>query len=296
MENIDIIIEHAKIPEKMPPYNWYELGAIRNVSEEEQISFCDTPIYQIIPVKYLIKIIRNKKLRFNNILNSWEDPYELFLLKQDIAIEGYEKQNIYSDLREKYFGQCWSLNRDTDAMWRIYSPDKESVRIKTTVLKMINVLDQVRGMMWYGASFGKVDYLDQNELIEWMDTVLKEGSGRVLKAFSESLFMKRIEFAHEKEVRFIIDSPLIETNQNMNNIFLDHIDMEINPYAFIEEIALDPRLTDEDFEDRKLLLSSITGKIPICKSNLYTFRKNTYCIEKTPMQVEIITHKNNKIM
>lgn len=202
MKNIDIIIEHAKMPEKMPPYNWYELGSIRNVPEEEQISFCDAPIYQIIPVRYFIKIIRNKKLRFNNILKFWEDPYELFLVKQDIAIEGYAKQNFYSDLREKYFGQCWSLNRDTDAMWRIYSPDKESIRIKTTVLKMIQVLNQVRGMMWFGASFGKVDYLDQNELIEWIDTTLKEGSGRVLQAFSESLFKKRIEFAHEREVRF----------------------------------------------------------------------------------------------
>lgn len=78
----------------MPPYNWYELGPIRNVSEEDQLEFCNKPIYQILPVKYLIKIIRNQKLRFNNIVRSWEDPYELFLLKQNIEIDSWSKNHF----------------------------------------------------------------------------------------------------------------------------------------------------------------------------------------------------------
>ena len=122
-----------------------------------------------------------------------------------------------------------------------YTDDISLERIKLELELYFNILN-IPEMLFFDKHIKNT--IVGNELIEWIDTALKEGSGRVLKAFSESLFMKRIEFAHEKEVRFIIDSPLIETNQNMNNIFLDHIDMEINPYAFIEEIALDPRLTD----------------------------------------------------
>ena len=53
-------------------------------------------------------------------------------------------------------------------MWRIYSPDKESVRIKTTVGKMIEVLNQTRGMMWIEPIFGVVKYLPQDKITEWL--------------------------------------------------------------------------------------------------------------------------------
>lgn len=103
--NIDVIVTKKKKPKILPPYNWYELGSIRNVSEEEQIQFCNTSIYHILPVKYLIKILLNERLRFNNILKSWEDPYELFFLKQDISIEGKSIASLISQQRQNLYGQ-----------------------------------------------------------------------------------------------------------------------------------------------------------------------------------------------
>lgn len=64
----------------------------------------------------------------------------------------------------------------------------------------------------------------------------------------------------------------------------------MDPYNFIEEIALDPRLSDEDFEDRKALLSSITREIPIVKSNLYQFQPQNYIIKETSMHLDVIVH------
>lgn len=185
-----IIVDENRRPKDMPPYNWYELGPIRNVSEEDQLEFCNKPIYQILPVKYLIKIIRNQKLRFNNIVRSWEDPYELFLLKQNIEIESWPKNHFSFKLLNNYYGQCWSLAEDSDAIWRIYSFDKESVRIKTSVIKIINVLDQIRGMKWYVPYFGKVDYKNTVGVVDWMNEALEGGSGTLLKAFADSLFIK----------------------------------------------------------------------------------------------------------
>lgn len=287
---IDVIVAKKNKPKIMPPYNWYELGSIRNVSEEEQIQFCNTSIYQILPVKYLIKILLNERLRFNNILKSWEDPYELFFLKQDISIEGTSIASLISKQRQNLYGQCWSLNKDSDAMWRIYSFDKEGVRIKTSLIKMIQVLNQTRGMGFVCAYFGKVEYKDKKSILEWMNQRLQGGSGELFKSFTDSLFIKRIEFMHENEVRFIISNSNDESNESYDNIYDDHIDMKVDPFNFIDEIALDPRLNEEDFEERKYLLSKIAKSIPIHKSDLYSFSSQNYDIPLTPLQIEVIVH------
>lgn len=115
----------------MDLYNRLELGDIRNVSEKEQGKYFYVPIYQILPLKYAKLILTNKELRFNNVFKYWDDPYELFLFKQNILIEGTPL--TIKDFDKRHYGQCWSLNKDTDAMWRIYSPQKDGVRLKTTI-------------------------------------------------------------------------------------------------------------------------------------------------------------------
>lgn len=107
--------------------------------------------YQYGQLEYAILILQNKELRFNNVFKHWEDPYELFLFKQNIFIDGNPFHINKFD--KKLYGQCWSLNKDTDAMWRIYSPKKKGVRIKTTIGKMIKVLNQTRGMIWTAPVF-----------------------------------------------------------------------------------------------------------------------------------------------
>ena len=63
--------------------------------------------------------------------------------------------------------------------------------------------------------------------------------------------------------------------------------MQVDPSNFIEEIALDPRLSDKDFEDRKILLSSITGSVPICKSDLYSFQPIELSYKKSVLEAKI---------
>jgi len=70
----------------MPFYNEKELGPIKNVTRDDYEIFKNTPIYQILPLKYAISILQNKKIRFGNIWDHWEDPYELFMYKQNVYI------------------------------------------------------------------------------------------------------------------------------------------------------------------------------------------------------------------
>ena len=104
---------------------------------------------------------------------------------------------------------------------------------------------------------------------------------------SDSLFVKREEFEHEKEVRFLIHNANFGDTPISDNVHDDYIDMQVEPSMFIEEVALDPRLSDEDFEDRKVLLSSITGNIPICKSDLYSFELIELFYKSTVLETRI---------
>lgn len=44
----------------------------------------------------------------------------------------------FSGLADDWYGQCWSLLEESDAMWRIYSPkaSDEAIKVKTTIRKL----------------------------------------------------------------------------------------------------------------------------------------------------------------
>lgn len=292
----DIIIEKRKVPIDMPSYDWRELGLIKNISEQCQKEYYKKEIYQILPIKFLVKILTTDQIRFMNIARHWQDPYELFMLKYDIIVDGHSCKDKMSQMSMRYYGQCWSEKRDSDAMWRIYSHDMGSVRIKTTVGKMIDVINQTREMVSVVPLFGKVQYLNKKEMSSWLKTKLNEGSGQLYFTFGDSLFVKREEFVHESEARFILyfDEQYASSNidkmkckcSNMNDGF---IGLEVDPSGFIEEIAFDPRLSVEDFADWKNMLSMVSGNIPIVQSDLYKFQPDSFVLKKTPMHVTLIS-------
>lgn len=72
----------------MAPYNRRELGDIQNVDDEDYVKMFRTDLYQILPWRYAKSIIQNRRLRFNNISKAWEDPFELFLYKEIVDVEG----------------------------------------------------------------------------------------------------------------------------------------------------------------------------------------------------------------
>jgi len=273
----------------MDLYNRLELGDIRNVNEEEQEKYFYTPIYQILPLEYAISILQNRVLRFNSVFKYWEDPYELFLFKQNIFIEGTPFH--INDYDKKLYGQCWSLNKDTDAMWRIYSSKKKGVRIKTTIGKMIQVLDQTRGMNWTAPAFGLVKYVDIKFIKEYLRQIEKDGSGKFFEMMSDSLFYKREQFSHEKEVRFIIQTEGVDGFQYNDGDFLN---LKIDPTELIEEISLDPRLDANDVTRLTSELRDLNIHIPISQSDLYKFEPLHMDIIHTPMHVENALEKYYK--
>ena len=243
----------------------------------------EKPIYRIIPIDRLIDMFRNKELILPQV-KIWEDVYENFFLKSKFR-EADGKTFTIDDDFEEYYGQCWSFAKDSDALWRIYSPNKQGVQIKTTVNKLLDMFmtsSLVTADGGYGLSLdtkiGKVKYLNQTEMIKWIE---EDGLDMfdIQPHISKSLFVKRLEFKHEEELRIIYfaDSKLDNRVKSKTKLAV----FEINPHDFIEGVSFDPRV-DQSFIDayKHYLHDDLKyPKIKIRKSDLYEFEPYTFKVK-----------------
>ncbi|EPK9348293.1 TPA: DUF2971 domain-containing protein, partial [Klebsiella pneumoniae] len=102
------------------------------------INNIDTPVYRIFSYERFIELITTNQLVLVQP-SMWDDPYENFFLKTEVVSDDGEFGSLES-LCNSWYGQCWTENEDTDAMWRIYSPEKRGVRVKTTIRKLFLTL------------------------------------------------------------------------------------------------------------------------------------------------------------
>ncbi len=263
----------------MDLYNRKELGDIRNVDESDYGKVFNIDLYQILKPEYMFSIIKNRKLRFNSILKSWEDPFELFLYKEIVDIEGRPLKDALASWSQRYYGQCWSMSKDSDAMWRIYSSDKKSVRIRTKFSKLMEIMNQTRGVMWTAPLFGKVIYRPKEEMGTWLKKVEAEGWGFFMHYLSDSLFFKRLEFSHENEVRFLI-------HQNEEYEVKDYFELDIPAKDFIEEIALDPRLSADEYKAYSEEIMKFADGISVCQSDFYQFEPIHLSLKDGPFVIK----------
>ena len=105
--------------------------------EDNGINIVDweATIYRVFSMQWFTHLITT---RTNGLVNPsmWEDPFENFFLKNK-AIASDGSVISLESLTESWYGQCWTRNRDSDAMWRIYSPSKDWVRVSTTINKIL---------------------------------------------------------------------------------------------------------------------------------------------------------------
>jgi len=237
-------------------------------------------IYRIFPLKRFIELIKSKQLVLVTP-EMWDDPFENFFLKAD----AYDKQgNLVdlSNLRNAWFGQCWTKNADTDAMWRIYSPNKDGVRVKTTVGKLFDAIYDERDKFSRLRYFiGQVEYKTKQELESFMSgiTVSDMMFGGQNKWLAASLLIKRDAFLHENEVRLLVN----EVNSDEAKLYNGLYKVSIDVISLIEEVCLDPRLGKEEYEFYQEAIKSLIGEgIPIEKSDLYEYNFDPIPLESKP--------------
>lgn len=220
----------------------------------------DDPIYRIIPLKRLCDLFRSR----SNVLtrpSRWDDPFENFVLNSPLVLPNGEVGR--AGFNNDFYGQCWTKRRRSDAMWRIYSPNTTSVRIRTTIRKLGEALAASCGDLARDTAFvGRVSYLKDKALKKFGDEIFADGLST--SATAETLLVKRLAFDHEREIRLLYFSPELENRSDFHPYPID-------PHTMIEQIMIDPRINKERGDRLKVAIRDHTGFAgPIKRSLLYT--------------------------
>lgn len=237
----------------------------------------DAPIYKYIPFKYLKLMIQNSNLYFGKV-SSWEDVYENWFLKEQMVLSSGEKVSA-KELIPGVFGQSWTLQEESDAMWRIYSKldrtlhdylDDTAVRIKTTARKLYNVI-YANDEDFYTSYIGAVKYLSQNDFLKMQDSLSPLNSLDLSEVFVKSYFFKRAPFEHEKEVR-----PILIYSPKHENFGKDGVSFDIDFDNLIDEMVTDPRLTPDEYRTVRGQLIGLGAKSDkVRNSELYNIPPHT---------------------
>ena len=252
----------------------------------------DTTLYRTFGIERLFQLLVEKKLTLLEP-GMWEDPYER-------ALQNLVSGNDVAS-RPGVFGLCWTTKGRSDALWRIYSPNKLGVRISTTVGRLVSVLNSANAhrINTDNLFLGRVTYLpestnrrgqfdfgryplgltredfDRNiftisDAIQDMADAAASSKSHLPRNIAKALFLKRTAFDHEKEVRLLYIDPTIsaETASVTKNGLLK---LDIDPVSLIRGIQFDPRLSDDIFQSMRSTLQTVLGtrEIRITKSTLY---------------------------
>jgi hypothetical protein len=189
-----------------------------NISASERDSF----IYRIVSLRRLFDLFAGEA----NVLvkpSKWQDPFENFILRAD-----------------RVYGQCWTLQKASDAMWRIYSPNAEAVRIRSTVRRLLESLNADRGSTANTQAFiGRVRYLNNQKLKSYAKTIHGKAH-RHPAVLASTLMVKRPAFKHEREVRLVFVPQASRDDES------DLFSYAVSPHQLIDQIMIDPRVSASD--------------------------------------------------
>ena len=226
----------------------------------------DKPIYRIISLERLLELFVTEK---NTLIKPkyWEDVFENFILKSPVKLRSGDvaEYNFY----DRMYGQCWSLHKASDAMWRIYSSDKKGLRIRTTIRKLADSLENAQASLAeVRCRVGKVKYLSDKKLMQVANSTFDDTGIGVDEIF-RSLLVKRRAFVHENEVRALYQELGDDSFSN------DLYQYKIDPHEMIDQIMIDPRRSYEEFCGLKKIIQKATGfRGEIKRSLLYTLPKD----------------------
>ena len=221
----------------------------------------ETRIYRIFPQDRFFRIFEEKK---NALLrpNKWQDPFENVFLQSRVKFPNGETESFV--FHHDVYGQCWTLERSSDAMWQIYSTNRDAIRVRTTVGKLISSLRAVHGNMADVRCFiGRVKYQSVKELEEFGKNMFVWHSGT--EAIAHSLLVKRNAYKHENEVRLIYIAP----DETRESDWIYKYDLD--PLTNFDQAMVDGRLAREKFRVLTEEIASRTGlsKRRIHRSVLY---------------------------
>lgn len=251
----------------------------------------DTPLYKIISLERFNELLCIGK----NVLvhpSTWDDPFEKEIDITSVVIQDGDEKRKHSVNGDYWYGQSWSLNKQNEAMWKLYAPNRNKVyvKIKTTyglLSESFNVLQKEikeQGVSFF--SLEEVNYVpnEKNKIAESIKSWVESFKLVVPESVQTSLgriLTKLDSFTHEAEVRLIrYLEPLNIDNENNNVSDNKLYKYKVDWKKLILEVELDP-WTKKICRREKKYINKKIGRGKIRKSNLYSPpTKKEYVIKK----------------
>lgn len=177
-----------------------------NLKSKNRKAESDSKLSRYVSFESFVNMVLKKQLAFVTY-DTWQDPYEGFVIKAMQTTEGradilkwFENKKLNNlppeiciQLLERFSKavhlQSWTKSPETDALWRIYSHNGNSIRIETT-RKNVEKIDSLK--------IFEVNY-GQTNLERELGKIFVNNQILIHHAF----LWKRNAFLHEKEIRLI---------------------------------------------------------------------------------------------
>ena len=227
-------------------------------------------------VERLIEILTSKELILRQP-EQWDDPFENYILKKSRDERRFKTS---ADI----YGQCWTLLQESDAMWRIYSPDKMGVKVRSSLHKLFSQFWhelEIRKNPSSACFIGKVEYVHSNVFIK-MDArtkLLLFENGEFNEQYAAlTLLWKRPEFRHEEEVRllYVVKHRGSGLGKGMAALLpysefasLATFSFTVDPWTLFDEIVLDPRMNEHTCKAYEAYILGLGFPGRIFQSSLY---------------------------
>jgi hypothetical protein len=254
----------------------------------------ETPLFRITKLQFLLADMEKKVVTLPRIIE-WDDPHEAAYFNRKVLFEGQAQLSLSSPARD-WFGQCWTICPESDAMWRIYNLHLDSVRIGTTAGELLqavtaSAVEQRPAFEKWAANslfMGRVDYHGAASMQAKMMTPVRDVLDPSAGGLAKMLMQKRDEFSHEREVRFLYQSlqggAYLADNLDDAKLYLPELrdykleGQLVKMHRFIQlpfdwkcirTTIVGPRVTEDDFLKTKIALQNAASWLTISQSTLY---------------------------
>jgi hypothetical protein len=224
------------------------------------------PIYRFMAFQRLVEIMTTRRLTMMRT-DLWDDPWENYITHVKFRIG---RATTQFNFRRTVYGSCWTRKSVSDALWRIYSPDKLAIRIASTPRLLGTALKAGIGTRSKASWFvGRVQYLAQGDIAKQAGDIAYDiASDRSGKGAARSVLFKRRSFAHEDEVR------VLAIDHGSSRVRGGILRVKVDPQAIIRSVMLDSRTPKEVADMYSTYLKNELGfRGRIARSTLYDLPK-----------------------
>ena len=251
-------------------------------------------LYRFISFARLEDLIR-ETICLSQIV-SWDDTYEAFHVREIIrntlkgnfpTIADRMLDALVEHTHQSMYAQCWTTLQESDALWRIYSPERDGVRISVNREQLVDYLRrQIPTLV-----SDRVSYCAAKEVVGRINHSFRQQlrTGVPLRVLLDRAYLyKRLEFNHEHEFRLgvLIYPAGLTLNIPHDDSDPSAVDSAVAAirgqsyqprYCFrfdpslIREVVIDPRTSDAFLARVQNVCASALGMrhTVVRKSNLY---------------------------